>query len=82
MRTKSAALLPTDEERETLGRQLGAARNLRGLSAHEVARMLGVSRQMWHAWERGKSTPSFFMVEKIVVVLNTSIAGLRALPIL
>lgn len=55
-----------------LARRLRGLREGKGLSAPELAVILGVKVQIVWAWERGGSKPKFEMIEKIATTLDTT----------
>ena len=78
---KTNGLLPTTEERKVLGRQLRAARSLRGLQAKEVAEMVEINADTLTTWECGKGSPSIYIIEKLCAhVYGMTPEALRALP--
>ena len=67
---------------QMIGKQLQDVRNHRGLSVAEVAKVLGVKRQMVYNYENGKSLPS---LEVLVAAANESnvsfeLQGCKVLP--
>ena len=63
-----------------LGRQIKLGRQMRGLSQAEAARLTGVNRKTWIAWEQGLQQPKFLDLENACEdVLLMTIIELRAL---
>jgi len=65
-----------------IGRQLRGAREGRGLSVAEAARVMEVSREMLYKYEHGKSLPSLEILSKAARAWNTPfrLAGCEVIP--
>ncbi len=74
--TEAAVDVPVD--RETLARRLADRRTRAGLTQVELARRAGIRVETLNRLERGKTTPDFSTVRKLVVAMNQAEAALTA----
>ena len=65
---------------EQLARRVRELRGTRGLSLDELAAQCGVSRSMISLIERGESSPTAVLLEKLATGLNVSLASLFEFP--
>jgi transcriptional regulator with XRE-family HTH domain len=65
---------------EQLARRVRELRGTRGLSLDELAAQCGVSRSMISLIERGESSPTAVLLEKLAAGLNVSLASLFEFP--
>ena len=65
-------------DRETLARRLILRRTRAGLTQAELARRAGVRVETLNRVERGRTTPDFSTVRKLVVAMNKAETGLAA----
>ena len=65
---------------EHLARRVRELRGARGLSLDELAGQCGVSRSMISLIERGESSPTAVLLEKLATGLNVSLASLFEIP--
>lgn len=61
--------------------RIKALRAERGLSLDALAERSGVSRSMISLIERGETSPTAVLLEKLAAALGTTLAGLFALPV-
>lgn len=66
--------LPIDEK--TIAERLGEARELRGLTTGELARLIGVRVATLKAWEAGTSVPRANRLQMIAGILNVPLTWL------
>lgn len=63
---------PTKKERPELGERIAEARELAGLSQHEVARQLGVAQQSVVSWERRVQAIRSDTLKKLALLYRVS----------
>jgi DNA-binding XRE family transcriptional regulator len=69
----AASLSPeTGIDRKTLAKKLIRRRQVAGLSQTELARRAGVRPETLNRIERGKTTPDFTTIRKLVVAMNAT----------
>lgn len=74
----------SNEQSKVIGKNIKAARAIRGLSQRDLAEKLGIAFQNLSVWENGKGSPSAQYLIKLSEVLNfsldqlTSADGVRA----
>ena len=73
---KDDASLPTSQLTERIAGRVRELRAGLGLSLDELASRCGVSRSMISLIERGRSSPTAVLLEKLAVGLNVSLASL------
>lgn len=66
----SASFEAWQKERSTLGGYLRSIRKMRDLRTAECAKQVGVSRELWQAWEANRSLPSPQELEKIIAGMH------------
>jgi DNA-binding XRE family transcriptional regulator len=66
----AAGLTAVELDRETLARRLTLRRKRAGLTQGELARRAGIRVETLNRVERGKTTPDFSTVRKLVVAIN------------
>ena len=66
----SSGLTEVEFDRETLARRLTLRRKRAGLTQAELARRAGIRVETLNRVERGKTTPDFSTVRKLVVAIN------------
>ena len=59
-----------------LKENISMLRSVNGYSQEEVAEKIGVSRQAYAKWEKGKGLPDVAIVEELAKALGTSITEL------
>jgi transcriptional regulator with XRE-family HTH domain len=68
----------TPDDSRTLGANIRAARERRGLQQNDFAAMLGVANPSLNQWEKDKAVPTLDSLFKIAKVLDVSIESLVA----
>ncbi len=62
-----------NSETTALAERIVVARKQSGRSQAAAAREVGVSRQLWHQWERGRSRPPAMSLSGIALALDVSL---------
>lgn len=64
-----------DYDRATMAQKLVRRRQAAGLSQAQLARRAGVRPETLNRIERGRTTPDFATVRKLVIAINEALAG-------
>lgn len=64
-----------DDDRAKLAQRLVRRRQAAGLSQAQLARRAGVRPETLNRIERGRTTPDFATVRKLVIAINEALAG-------